>query len=196
MNYGSMTDEELVALAKSDKGKPFEILIGRYDIIIRLIVSKYYCSEADRDDLKQVGAMALYAAVDNFDGKSNFKAFAYTCINNAVLSALRSNNRKKNEPLKNYIPLSGFGDGDTDKANIIVDLQVGPEDFLIDNEKKDETEKAIKESLSELEYKIFTLNIQGYTYEEISKKIGKDDKSVDNAMQRIRKKLRAKFGGC
>ena len=195
MNYGSMTDEELVALAKRDKGKPFEILIGRYDIIIRLIVSKYYCSDADRDDLRQVGAMALYSAVDNYNGQSNFKAFAYTCINNSVLSALRSNNRKKNEPLKNYIPLSGFGDGDMDKSEVIVDIQAGPEDFLIDSEKREEVETTIKNTLSELEFKIFNLNIQGYTYEEISKKIGKDDKSVDNAIQRIRRKLRAKFGG-
>ncbi|MBR2449539.1 MAG: sigma-70 family RNA polymerase sigma factor [Clostridia bacterium] len=195
MNYESLTDEELVALAKSDKGKPFEILIGRYDVIIRLIASKYYCSDADRDDLKQVGAMALYSAVDNYNGQSNFKAFAYTCINNSVLSALRSNNRKKNEPLKNYIPLSGFGDGDMDKSEVIVDVQAGPEDFLIDSEKREEVETTIKNTLSELEFKIFNLNIQGYTYEEISKKIGKDDKSVDNAIQRIRRKLRAKFGG-
>ncbi|MBQ7235891.1 MAG: sigma-70 family RNA polymerase sigma factor, partial [Clostridia bacterium] len=157
--------------------------------------SKYYCSDADRDDLRQVGAMALYSAVDNYNGQSNFKAFAYTCINNSVLSALRSNNRKKNEPLKNYIPLSGFGDGDMDKSEVIVDIQAGPEDFLIDSEKREEVETTIKNTLSELEFKIFNLNIQGYTYEEISKKIGKDDKSVDNAIQRIRRKLRAKFGG-
>ena len=193
MSYSLLTDEELVNIAKRDKGKPFETIIERYDKIIRAIVNKYFCLDVDRDDLRQVSLMALSSAVDGYNGQGNFQAYAVTCINNAVLSALRSSNRKKNEPLKNYIPLSGYGDGDSDKTEVLVDFNVGPEDFLIDNEKKNETEKLIKESLSQLEYKIFALSIQGYSYEEIGNKINKTAKSVDNALQRIRKKLRLKL---
>ena len=130
MVYTELTDEQLVEIAKTDKGKPFEVLISRYDKIILRIVNKCYCLSSDRDDLKQIAFMALSTAVDNFMGDSNFQSYAYTCINNSVLTALRSTNRKKNEPLKNYLPLSGFGEGDNDKTDIIVDSQIGPEDLL------------------------------------------------------------------
>lgn len=188
-----LTDEQLVALSKVDKGKPFEILISRYDKLIRGIVNKYFCLDADREDLRQVGLLALTVAVDNFNGQGNFQAFAYTCVNNSVLSALRSSNSKKNKPLKNYIPLSGYGDVDSDKTEILVDSKIGPEEFFLDNEKKNEMEKIIKESLSQLEYKILALFLQGFSYEEIGNKLDRIDKSIDNAMQRIRKKLRAKL---
>lgn len=193
MSYTILTDEELVALAKVDKGKPFEVLIGRYDKLIRVIVNKYFCLDADKDDLHQVGLIALAAAVDGFDGSSNFQSYAYACVQNKVLSALRSNNRKKNEPLKNYIPLSGYGDGSMDKTEVLVDSQVGPEDFFVDKESKNEIEDIIKQTLSKLEYSIFALHIQGYSYEEIGNKLSKPEKSVDNALQRIRRKLRAKL---
>ncbi|MBE7083741.1 MAG: sigma-70 family RNA polymerase sigma factor [Clostridiales bacterium] len=193
MDYQLLTDEELAGIAKNDKSKPFEVLLERYDKNVRAIVNKYFCLDADRDDLRQVGLLALSSAVDGYNEQGSFQAYACACINNAVLSALRSNNRKKNEPLRNYIPLSGYGDGDTDKTEVLVDFNVGPEDFLIDNEKKNETEKLIKDTLSELEYKIFALSIQGYSYEEIGNKIDKSGKSVDNALQRIRRKLRLKL---
>ena len=193
MSYLSMTDEQLVAFAKTDKGKPFEVLIGRYDKIIRGIVNKYFCLDADRDDLRQVGLIALADAVDSFNEGANFQSFAYTCIQNKVLSALRSNNSKKNEPLKNYIPLSGYGDGSVDKTEVLVDSKIGPEEFFVDKESKNEVELTIKNTLSELEYKIFALHIQGYSYEEIGNKLEKPEKSVDNALQRIRRKLRSKF---
>ncbi len=193
MVYTQLTDEQLVEIAKTDKGKPFEVLISRYDKIILRIVNKCYCLSADRDDLKQIAFMALSNAVDSFNGQANFQAFAYTCINNSVLTAMRSSNRKKNEPLKNYVPLSGYGEGDNDKTDIIVDSQIGPEDFLINFEDKKETDEIIKKILSKLEYQIYSLFIEGYSYDEIGKMIKKEEKSVDNAMQRIRKKFRESF---
>ncbi len=193
MSLDNLLDEELVALAKDDKGKPFEILTVKYDKVIRSVVNKYFCLDADRDDLYQVGLIALSNAVDNYNNSFNFQTFAYTCIQNKVLSALRSKNSKKNQALKNYIPLSGYGDGDMDKTEVLVDSKIGPEEFFIDNESKDEIELSIKETLSKLEYKIFALHIQGFSYEEIGNKIGKSTKSVDNAIQRIRKKLRLKL---
>ncbi|MBE5733998.1 MAG: sigma-70 family RNA polymerase sigma factor [Clostridiales bacterium] len=194
MNYQMMTDEQLVALSKNDKGLPFETLIKRYDSVIKVMVGKFFCSDADRDDLTQICLVALTSAVDKYNGQSNFKAFAYACINNALLSAFRKSNTKKNSPLKNYVPLFGYGDGDSDKNDVIVDTQIGPEESLIVNEVKAEFKAVAKDTLSELEFNILDLILQGYSYKEISVKTNKDIKSIDNAVQRIRKKLKTKLG--
>ena len=189
-----MSDEQLVALSKTDKSLPFETLIKRYDGVIKVMVSKFSCSDADRDDLRQICYVALTSAVDGYNGQSNFKAFAYACLNNALLSAVRKSNTKKNSPLKNYVPLFGYNDGDNDKNDVIVDTQIGPEELLIIDEVKAEFNAIAKQTLSELEFNILELILQGYTYKEISKKVNKEFKSIDNAVQRIRKKLKTKLG--
>ena len=196
MDLELMSDEQLALFAKENKGKPFEVLFGRYksyiDTVIRTKIASGV-SGVEYDDLMQESALALDSAVDNFDGVSAFKGFACTCISNRVLSALRSSTRKKNEPLKNYVPLSGYGEDDADKSEILLDKKVGPEDLFINNEKKAELEILIKQNLSKLEYEVFYLFMQGYTYAEIAKKVNETGKVVDNAMQRVRKKLGIKF---
>ena len=186
-----LSDEELVALARIDKNKASETLLKRYDGIIKKIIRKYlFCVS---DDLYQVGSIGLYSAIKNYDGVSKFESFAYTCINNSIRSELRKNNAKKNEPLVDYVPLTGYGDGDADKTEILIDEKLGPEDSYLDKEKKSEVEGVIRKELSDLEYKILALFLQEYSYQEIGEKIGKTSKAVDNALQRIRKKLRVKL---
>ncbi len=192
MNLKEMSDEALVILAKGDSEQAYEEIHRRYDGTIKKIVRKYiYCGN---DDLYQVGALGFYSAVKNFDAVSKFDSFAYTCINNAIRSELRKYNAKKNEPLIDYIPLTGYGDGDSDKMEILIDSGLTPEGVFLNNENKLEIEACIKESLSKLEYKILALFLQGFTYLEIANKINKTEKTVDNALQRIRKKLRQKLG--
>lgn len=196
MSYDSLSDEELVELAKTDKGKPFEEISERYNKLIRGIINKFFCLDVDREDLMQVGLIALVSAVDNYNGSTNFSTFAYTCIQNRVYSALKNINAKKNCPLKNYIPLSGYGDGDTDKTEILVDAEIGPEDFFIDNERKIEIESIIKNTLSKLEHRVLELHLEGFSYKQIGNKINKTENSVDNALQRVRKKLRGILNAC
>lgn len=186
-----MSDEELVKLARIDKNKASETIIKRYDGTIKKIIRKYIFS--GNDDLYQVGSIGLYSAIQNFNGVSNFESFAYACINNSIRSELRKNNAKKNQPLVDYVPLSGYGDGDSDKTEILIDENLGPEALYIDNEKKQEIENLIRKELSQLEYNILALFLQEYSYQEIGDRIGKSDKAVDNALQRIRKKLRTKL---
>lgn len=193
MVFEKLSDEELVALAQTDKDKASETLIKRYDSTIKKIIRKYIFS--GNDDLYQVGSIGLYSAIKNYDGVSKFESFAYACINNSIRSELRKNNSRKNQPLVDYVPLSGYGDGDSDKTEIIIDENLGPEERYLDKEKKQEIENVIKSQLSELEYKILALFLQEYSYQEIGLRIGKTDKAVDNALQRIRKKLRVKLGG-
>ena len=189
--FDDFSDEQIVELAKTNINKALEILLLRYDSVIRKIIRKYIFSGSD--DLYQVGAMGLLSAVNNFNGASKFESFAYTCINNAIRSELRKNNSKKNAPLIDYVPLSGYGDGDSDKTEIIIDVNLGPEATYLDKEKKQEIEFLIKDTLSQLEYKILALFLQEYTYAEIGNKVNKSEKAVDNALQRIRKKLRLKL---
>jgi RNA polymerase sporulation-specific sigma factor len=192
MNVKEMSDEALVLLAKEENKQAYEEIHKRYDGAIKKIVRKYiYCGN---DDLYQVGSLGVYSAVKNFDGVSKFEGFAYTCINNAIRSELRKLNSKKNEPLIGYIPLTGYGDGDSDKMEILIDSGLTPEGVCLDKENKFEIEVCIKESLSKLEYKILALFLQDYSYNEIAIKINKTEKAVDNAIQRIRKKLRQKLG--
>ncbi len=190
MNFQNLSDEALVALAQSDNQYSDEVF-RRYDSAIKKLVRKYIYSGSD--DLFQAGALGLYSAIKNYDGTSNFDSFAYTCINNSIRSELRKNNSKKNQPLIDYVPLTGYGDGDNDKTEILVDSSMGPEAQCLSNETKHEIEISIKESLSDLEYKILALFLQDYTYSEIGEKLLKSEKSVDNAVQRIRKKLRKKL---
>ena len=89
--------------------------------------------------------------------------------------------------------MTGYGDGDSDKTVVLVDSSMGPEDVCLDNERKSEIENNIEKILSELEYNIFALFLQDYSYTEIGARLGKDEKSVDNALQRIRKKLKQKL---
>ncbi len=191
MDLNKLPDEKLIKLAKNGDNKASDTIVKRYDNLIKKIVRKYIY--AGNDDLYQAGALGLCSAINNFDGVSIFESFAYTCINNAIRSELRKNNSKKNQPLIDYVPLTGYGDGDTDKTAVLVDSNMGPEDVCLDNERKSEIESNIEKVLSELEYNIFALFLQDYSYAEIGAKIGKDDKSVDNALQRIRRKLKQKL---
>ncbi len=183
-----LTDEQLASLAKNNDKKAQDTLFSRYDKVIKSIIRRYiYCGN---DDLYQVGAMGLLSAIKNYDRSSRFDSFAYACINNKVRSELRKNNSLKNQPLIDYVPLSGFGDGDSDKTEILVDVSSCPEATYIKKEKIKEVESIIKDSLSNLEYDILALFLQEYSYSEIASKTGKTEKAVDNALQRIRKKLR------
>ena len=197
MEYKEKSDEELAVLAKSITGKPLEELLNRYVSYIEFIISARTNGsllKVDRDDLVQECLLTLYSAIEKYDGKSNFKAYACACINNRISSSLRSLGRKKNEPMKNYVPLTGYGEEDTDKSDILIDSNVGPEDLFINKEKRIEMENIIKQELSDLEFCVFVLHGQGYSYNEIAKRIGETKKVVDNAMQRVRKKLGSKFG--
>ena len=191
MDLNSLSDEQLINLAKNGDNKASGVIVKRYDNLIKKIVRKYIYS--GNDDLYQAGALGLCSAINNFDGVSIFENFAYICINNSIRSELRKNSTKKNQPLTDYVPLSGYGDGDSDKTVVLVDSSMGPEDVCLDNERKSEIEKNIEKILSELEYNIFALFLQDYSYTEIGARLGKDEKSVDNALQRIRKKLKQKL---
>ena len=194
MEYKKLSDERLAQLAKDGDAEAMETLIVRYRYLVTSIAHSYFLIDGDLEDLIQVGQIGVFKAINTYNGKVEFKFYAYKVVKNAVLSAIKKSNTSKNLPLNNYIPLSGFVDGETDKNILLADENFSPEETYINNETEEELKDRIFSSLSKYESEILTYYLQGYTYVEISSKLNKSIKSIDNALQRIKKKLLDKIG--
>ena len=194
MKYKKLSDERLAQLAKDGDAEAMEKLIVRYRYLVTSIAHSYFLIDGDLEDLIQVGQIGIFKAINTYNGKVEFKFYAYKVVKNTVLSAIKKSNTSKNLPLNNYIPLSGFVDGDNDKNILLADENFSPEETYINNETEEELKDRIFSSLSKYESEILTYYLQGYTYVEISSKLNKSIKSIDNALQRIKKKLLDKIG--
>ena len=190
MNLELLTEEELVQMAQSGNEKAKNEIIKRYEIKVKkyIVKNNYYLTNGDQNDLTQEGLIGLSKAISAYSG-GDFDTFAFKCIKNSIYSAIRNSENGKNKPLKNYVSLSGFSEGDNDKSSMIAVTAFGPEETLINNENLIELQKGIQQVLSEYEYKIFSLTLLGQSIEDISVALGKERKSIDNALQRIRKKI-------
>ncbi len=188
MRYSKFTDEELAFLAKTDE-LALEKLMEKYKPMINAQARSYFLNNGDVDDLVQEGMIGVFKAITSFNGKSSFKTYVYTCIRSSIITAVKKSNRIKHKPLNNYISLSGSEGDDADKNLLLSDKNFDPEKNYIEMESEKELKKAIEESLSTFEHEILILYLQGFSYSDISKKTGKREKSIDNALQRIRKKL-------
>lgn len=189
-----LSDEEVVALAKAGDSVAFEHIIVRYRNFVYKKAKKFFLIGSDEDDLIQEGMIGLYEAVKNFkDGKASFQSFAGICVKRQMISAIKSATRNKHKPLNSYISLDkNIYDSDNDTAfidSILEGSPKNPEAIIIDKEDFDGIENKINNSLSELELKVLIYYLDGYSYQQIGEKIDKDVKAVDNAIQRIKKKI-------
>ena len=186
-----LSDEQLVSLAQLKDESAIDELFDRYKYIASAVAHSYFLNGGDSEDLLQEGLVAVFKAITSFNGKSSFKTYVYTCVKNRIFNVIKSSNRYKNLPLNNYLSLSGSidSDNDADKNEIIVDKHFGPEEVYINAEAESELKSIIEKVLSKFEYQILVYYLKGYSYREISEKIGKKEKSIDNAIQRIRKKI-------
>lgn len=191
MDLSKITDEELAILAKSD-ALAIEELLNRYKTLINSQARKYFLRDGDVEDITQEAMIGLFKAVTSFNGQSSFRNYAYACIKNNILSAVKKSNTDKNKPMIDYVSLSGREEGQ-DKTLLIRDVNFDPEKSYLEKEESIERQKVINEKLSKLENEILELYLQGFSYEDIAKKTGKNKKSIDNALQRITKKLRGTF---
>lgn len=182
------TDEELVLLARQNDAEALETLMDRYKNVVKAVTRSLYLSGGDSEDLLQEGMIGIFKAVATYNGKSAFSAYVFTCVRNNVLSAVKKYGSNKNLPLKNYISLSGYGEG-ADKPEIVIYGGNNPETDYINKESEKELKSNIKKILSGMEYRILTLYLQGFSYAEIGNELGKSSKTADNAIQRIRKKV-------
>ena len=188
-NFKSLSDEQLVLLAQQKDENAVEELFNRYKYIASAIAHAYFLNGGDSEDLLQEGLFAVFKAISSFNGKANFKTYVYTCVKNRIFSVIKSSNRYKNLPLNNYLSLSSGIDNEDDKTKIIIDTNFSPEERYINSEAETELKKKISEVLSQYEYKILVHYLKGYSYREIAELFSKKEKSIDNAIQRIRKKI-------
>ena len=185
-NYTSVSDEQLAILAKTDE-IALETLIERYKKAVIATSRQYFLAVGDRDDLIQEGTIGLFKAITTFDGVSSFKAYAFLCIKSGIISTIRKSTSGKNKALNYYVPI--YVDDDGDKNSFIKGEISDPEEEYINSEIAKEFMARVKAALSVYECEILRLYLYGYSYEEIAKQLSKDVKSVDNAVQRIRKKI-------
>lgn len=193
MPFCELSDEEVVSLAQQGNKDALNHIIARYRNFVYHKTQAYFLAGADRDDLFQEGMIGLYEAVCDFDGtKATFRSFASVCVLRQVLTAVKMATRRKHMPLNSYISLEYSADAQED--DVFFELSVSqnpqnPESILIEKENLKAMEQKINQALTKLEQRVLVLYLDGHSYQVIAEKIGKDPKAVDNAVQRIRKKI-------
>ncbi len=193
MDYKNMTDEDLIARIREDDTDAMDHLIDKYRNLVKRETREVYMIGADSEDLVQEGMIGLFKAIRDYtpDRNASFFTFAVICIKRQIYTAVTSSNRKKNAPLNNYI---SFYADDEDGYSKIIDSLVAedesdPERTVILKERMGGLLERIDTALSAFEREVLKLYLDGWSYTEIAGKLSKPEKSIDNAIQRIRKKL-------
>lgn len=193
----NMNDEELVRLIQTENNKEaLEFLLDKYKNLVNMKVSKYFIIGAEKDDMIQEGMIGLYKAIRSFEVEkhSAFKSFANMCVERQMITAIKTSNRQKHMPLNSYLSLNSSpnDEDDEDGADLLdifnANLVEDPLETVTKKEYYSYVEKTINNSLSDFEKKVLNRFINGESYEQIASKLETPVKSVDNAIQRIRKK--------
>lgn len=192
--YTHLKDEEIIKLIKKGDKNALDFIMNKYKEIVNIKVSKYFIIGAEKEDIVQEGLIGLYKAIKNFDNEkdNSFKTFANLCIERQLITAIKTSNRQKHMPLNSYLSLnmSAYEDDETDSVIDVFDANTieDPLDTITKKEYYVEIENAIDKSLSSFEKKVLERFAQGESYVQIADKLNTPVKSVDNAIQRIRKK--------
>ncbi|MCD8390552.1 MAG: RNA polymerase sporulation sigma factor SigH [Firmicutes bacterium] len=194
-----LTDEELVTLYQSGERAALDKIIARYKNVVNATASRYFIPGAEKDDIIQEGLIGLYKAANDFSPSKGlyFKPYAAACVKNNIITAIKTAARKKNSPLNSYISLtkSTYDDGDESLLNIMALGEIqNPESIVIDRENVDGIEYTINRALSKFELEVLLEYLSGRSYREIASALNRDVKAVDNAIQRIKKKLTVLLG--
>ena len=188
--YEALTDARLCAMAHSGDRPAEEVLVTRYNRLVRKLARPYYLAGGDSDDLIQEGMIGLIYAVREFDGgrSASFRTYAEICIRSRLYTAVRAAARDKHSPLNQSVPLPFF-DSSTSIYGAELMSQANPEDLIIGREGARDTLRWVRKQLSEFEAKILGYYLDGLTIREMAEAVSRSPKSVDNAVQRIRRKV-------
>jgi RNA polymerase sporulation-specific sigma factor len=193
--YDVMLDEEIVEDAKEGNPAAQEYLINKYKNFVRAKARSYFLIGADKEDIVQEGMIGLYKAIRDFkkDKLSSFRAFAELCITRQIITAIKTATRQKHIPLNSYVSLNKpIYDEDSDRT--LLDVLTGtkvtdPEELIISREEFYDIEEKMGEILSKLEWQVLMSYLEGKSYQEISRELNRHVKSIDNALQRVKRKL-------
>jgi RNA polymerase sporulation-specific sigma factor len=201
LGYHELVDEELVDHAKGGDDRAAEFLIAKYRNFVRVKAKAYFLIGADREDIIQEGMIGLYKAIRDFrrDKLSSFRAFAELCITRQIITAIKTATRQKHIPLNSYISLNKpIYDEDSDRTllDVISSIKVSdPEELVINQEASATMRERIRKNLSELECKVLTAYLEGKSYQEMANELNRHVKSIDNALQRVKRKLERNLEG-
>lgn len=188
-------DEELVAMARIGNDRALEYLLCKYQNFVKAKAKSYFLIGADKEDIYQEGMIGLFKAIRDFkdDKLASFKVFAELCITRQIITAVKTATRQKHIPLNTYISLNKpIYDEESDRTllDILAGIRVSdPEELIIDREEMENIESKIEEVLSELEMEVLNSYLDGKSYQEIASDLDRQAKSIDNALQRVKRKL-------
>ena len=176
-----MTDEEIIRRARSGDRYAQEEILNKYSNLVHAIAARFFLHGGENEDLVQEGMVGLYSAINGFEeGGANFSSYAYACIRNAVLSAIKKSLGAKNAALNDFVPIVEIGEEIS---------PVSPEDEVIRRDNRREFLQKISKTLSSTEFKTIVMHLDGMSVAEISAALGKPQKSVSNALARAKAKL-------
>ena len=192
--YEEMTDEQIVQLAQAGEEPALVYLLNKYKNFVRSKARSYFLIGADHEDIVQEGMIGLFKAIRDYreDRLSSFRAFAELCITRQIITAIKTATRQKHIPLNSYVSLNKpIYDEESDRTLLDVITEgylANPEDVLINREDMSLIEVRIAQSLSPLERQVLAKYLQGKSYQEISRDMKRQIKSIDNALQRVKRK--------
>ncbi len=190
-------DHYLIALAKQGNASAYDRIVRRYYGFVRLKASSYFLAGGDADDLIQEGLVGLYKAIRDYrsDRESSFRNFAELCITRQIITAVKTSTRNKHAPLNQYVsfsstPAGASADGEPTLDEMLPGSPIhDPVNQVISSEELRALVACISTTLSELESRVLALYLDGHSYEEVGRRIGCDCKTVDNALQRVKRKV-------
>ena len=193
-----LSDDELVARFQGGDNDSLDVLLQRYRRFTRAKARGYFLIGADSDDIEQEGMIGLFKAVRDFrpDRQASFRAFAELCITRQIITAIKTATRQKHQPLNSYLSLSGTRPGEENGSGTVEEVLeakglIDPIEFIISMEDLRSMRRMMSEMLSKLEVEVLRLYVEGKSYQEIAEVLGRHVKSIDNALQRIKRKLEA-----
>jgi RNA polymerase sporulation-specific sigma factor len=193
--FTELEDEAIIELVHKGDSDALDFLIHKYRNFVRAKARSYFLIGADREDIVQEGMIGLYKAIRDYKGDklASFKAFAELCITRQIITAIKTATRQKHIPLNSYVSLDKpIYDEESDRTlmDVISGAKVlDPEELIINQEEFDRIEIKMAELLSDLERKVLALYLDGQSYQEISEELNRHVKSIDNALQRVKRKL-------
>lgn len=196
-DYQQMSDEELIDLLRNGDDRIMDYICDKYKNLVRSKAKSMFILGGDSEDLIQEGMIGLFKAVRDYDSgrDASFYTFADLCISRQMYTAVQASNRQKHLPLNNYVPIDG-GSGAEDKEDtgiwktLASHAELNPEEVFLDKERVAYLEEAIAKELSPFEKQVLDLYMTGMTYTQIAKVLGRDVKSTDNALQRLKGKIK------
>lgn len=192
--YAEMLDDEVAILSQEGDGQALVFLLDKYKNFVRAKARSYFLIGADHEDIVQEGMIGLYKAIRDYkaDKQTSFRAFAELCVKRQIITAIKTATRQKHVPLNSYVSLNKpLYDEESDRTllDVIEGRVTNPEDLFISQEGMDQIQRQIDTLLSDFEKQVLEAFLDGKSYQEIAQVLGRHVKSIDNALQRVKRKL-------